>query len=771
MANTIKNPFKYTLFVNINKEYIKANSVESRIYQINIAESASKSNTLVVLPTGLGKTIIALFLIANELKKENNKILFLAPTKPLVIQHSQFLKEFLDINEETIIVFTGEISPEKRKSMWKESRIIVSTPQVIENDLLSKRLDLEDVSFIIFDECHHAVGEYSYVFVSEMYQKHKSNGLILGMTASPGNDINKIVEVCKNLNIKNIEIRTKYDPDVKPYVHDVKISWMEISLPEKFAHTIQLFKKALTERLKLLKNLEFIESSSVSLINKTKLLDVQKRIQMEIKARVKPPKILFKAASTQSEAMKIHYALELLQTQGVNAFNNFFQRMGKEATSKDSSKASRAIMSDKNILEAIAYAKSLDIEHPKVQKIADIVGYQLKIRPESKIIVFTHFRDTSKHIFNVLKDVKLAKPARFIGQAGKEGDKGLSQKEQTSIINKFKDEEYNVLIATSVAEEGLDIPSTDLVVFYEPIPSEIRAIQRRGRTARKMAGKVIILITKGTPDEAYYWASKRKEKRMISELELIRSKLSKKLEDPESFFDKKMDPKQNQKTLIDYEKKENEVKIIVDHREYRSNVVRNLTVMGTSVEPQQLDVGDYILSSRIGVERKKVEDFLESLMGGKLFKQIARLRNTYSRPIMIIEGDDLYTQRNINHNAIFGSLASISVDYGVSILSTKNALETADLLNVIAKREQRDDKKVAAIRGDKTQMSLRERQQFIIEGLPNVSAVIAKRLLTHFGSIKDIANASIEELQQVKGVGKNIASDIINLLNANYLKD
>ncbi|UCF49880.1 MAG: DEAD/DEAH box helicase, partial [Thermoplasmatales archaeon] len=474
------------------------------------------------------KTIIALIIIAKELIKNNNKILFLAPTKPLVIQHAQFLKQFLEINEESIIVFTGEISPEKRNKLWEQSRIIVSTPQVIENDLLSNRLNLKDVSFIIFDECHHAVGEYSYVFVSEMYQKQRSDGLILAMTASPGNDISKIFEVCKNLNIKNIEIRSKYDPDVKPYVHDVKITWKEITLPKEFAHTIQLLRKALSERLKFLKNLDLIESSSVSLINKTKLLDTQKRIQMEIKSRLKPPKILFKAASTQSEAMKIHYALELLQTQGVNAFSNFFQRMGKEATSKDSSKASRSIMSDTNILDAVAYAKSLNIEHPKVEKISNIVEHQLKIKPNSKIIIFTHYRDTSQHILNILKNVKFAKPARFIGQAIKDGDKGLTQKEQSIIINKFKEEVYNVLIATSVAEEGLDIPSTDLVVFYEPIPSEIRVIQRRGRTARKMAGKVIILITKGTPDEGYYWASKRKEKRMVSELELIRSKLSKK---------------------------------------------------------------------------------------------------------------------------------------------------------------------------------------------------------------------------------------------------
>jgi Fanconi anemia group M protein len=757
--------------VYINQKFIKNENVERREYQINIANSAIKDNTLVVLPTGLGKTIIALILIANQLINDNNKILFLAPTKPLVSQHAQFLKQFLTIDPETVTIFTGEISPEKRKEMWNQSRIIVSTPQVIENDLLSKRMDLQEVSLIVFDECHHAVGEYAYVFVSEMYQKQREKRLVLGITASPGNDISKILEVCKNLDITNIEIRTKNDPDVKPYVHDLKITWKEIPLPSDFAYTIQLLRKALSERLKSLKNLEFVESASVSLINRTKLIDAQKRIQAEIKSRVKPPKILFKAASIQSEAMKINYALELLQTQGINSLKNYFSRMGKEAISKDSSKASRSIMSDKDVLEAIAFAKSLNIEHPKVNEIANIVKHQLEIKPESKIIIFTHYRDTSAYISKMLAEINKAKPARFIGQAVKEGDKGLTQKEQVKIIEKFKEGIFNVLIATSVAEEGLDIPSTDLVVFYEPIPSEIRAIQRRGRTGRKMPGKVIILITKGTPDEGYYWASKRKEKRMRSELELIRSKLGKKFEDSGSFYKEEILGVVNQKTLKDFNKKNDTLKIIVDHREYRSNVVKNLAIKGTSVEPQQLDVGDYVLSSRIGVERKNVDDFLESLIEGKLFKQVSQLRDAYSRPVLILEGENLFTKRNINHNAIFGSLASITVDFGIPILTTKDASETADLLNVIAKREQKDDKKDVAVRGDKTQMSIQERQQFIIEGLPNVSAVIAKRLLSHFGSIKDIANATEGELLEVKGVGKQIATDIIKLLNADYLKD
>ena len=751
----------------INLENIKKDSIEKRQYQINIANSAKKENTLVVLPTGLGKTIVALILIANHLKKDDNKILFLSPTKPLVTQHAQFLKKYLEIKKEKITLFTGEVSPQKRKETWEKSKIIISTPQVIQNDLLSYRFDLKEVSLIIFDECHHAVGDYAYVFVSEMYQKQRQEKLVLGMTASPGNDIDKILEVCKNLDIKNVEIRTKWDPDVKPYAHHLDMNWKEVSLPKDFAYTIQLLRKALSERLKKLKEINVIESSSISNINKTKLLEAQKKIQQEIKSRVKPPKILFEAASVQSQAMKIHYALELIQTQGVNAFINYFKRIGDETNSKKSSKSSKYLIKDNSILEAIAYAKHIDIEHPKVLEVERIVKDQINTKKDSKIIVFTHFRDTSAYITKTLEKINGVTPCRFVGQATKEGDKGLSQKEQIEIIKKFKKGEYNVLIATSVAEEGLDIPSTDLVVFYEPIPSEIRLIQRRGRTARETPGKVIILITKGTLDEGYYWSAKRKEKRMKAELEKLRNKLDKNFEDADNLYKKEIT--NNQKTLKDYDKKFDKTKIIIDNREYRSNVAKNLMSKDVFIEPRQLDVGDYIVSSRIGVERKNVDDFLDSLIKGNLFKQISRLKESYSRPVLILEGENILTRRNINHNAIFGSLASISIDFGIPVLTTKNENETADLLRIMAKREQDIDKKSVVIRGDKPQMSMREQQQYLVEGLPNVSAVLAKRLLDHFGNVKDIANASIDELKEVHGIGQQIATDIVSLFNTEYL--
>jgi ERCC4-related helicase len=753
--------------VYLQHNFIKQNSVERREYQYNIANSAANASTLVVIPTGMGKTIIALLVIAKELATDKN-ILFLSPTKPLVNQHAQSLMTLLTV-EDAVAVFTGEVPPEKRILLWNSKRIIVSTPQVIENDLIARRYDLSKISLIIFDEAHRAAGNYSYVFIADMFKKQQSNRRCLGMTASPGNNLSEILEVCKNLEITNIEIRTKIDPDVRPYIHDLDIKWKEIPLPTEFSYTLQLLRKALVERLSILKNVGVLDSASLALINRKKLLEVQQKIQLELRSNPQPAQILFKAASAQNAAMKLSHAIELLQTQGVNALSSYIARMVTEAGSKGGSKASRDILRDPNVLEAIAYIKSLKIEHPKIQEIVHIVKDQLTLKKESKIIVFTHYRDTSLYVLKQLEKIPFAKPVRFIGQAGRESDKGLTQKEQIDIIKRFKNDEYNVLIATSVAEEGLDIPSTDLVVFYEPVPSEIRTIQRKGRTARQMAGKVIILIAKGTPDEAYYWSSRQKERRMHQELEVLRTALRKKIQDPTAIYQTALH-QENQKKLDEYSKK-TPITIIVDHRESRSPVMRFLTQKDIIVEPQQLDVGDYIISSRIGVERKTVDDFLNSLIEGKLFVQMKNLRATYSRPLLLIEGEGLLTKRNISHNAIFGSFGAIIVDFGIPIITTHTPQETSDFLSIIAQREQKEGDRAIAIRGEKTAHTIAEQQQFLVEGLPNISAVLAKRLLQHFGSIRSLANASEKDLCQVNGIGKNIATDILKILNADYLKE
>ena len=750
---------------------IKNNSIEKRDYQVNIAKSCMEKSTLVVLPTGMGKTIIAFLVIAEKIK--DGKILFLAPTKPLVEQHYNFLKKVL--LEEKLVIFTGEVPPGKRLELWENNRVIVSTPQVIQNDIISGKISINEVSLIVFDEAHRAAGEYAYVFIAERY-----NSLVLGMTASPGSSADSILEVCNNLKIKGVEIRSKYDPDVREYVQDIELNWVKVDLPDEVKKLVVLLNNVMEEKIKELRSFGLIKPRGS--VSTKELLDAQKRIQSRIKAKMpRPPPSLFFAATVQAEAIKINHAIELAETQGVSALRNYFDRLGH-----DKSKAAKSLMHNPNVEKAISLAYSIESKHPKLAKTMEIVGGQLDVKKDSRIIVFTHYRDTSELVANRLNSMEGVRAARFIGQASKNGDRGLRQKEQAEIIQKFKNNEYNVLVATSVGEEGLDIPETDLVVFYEPIPSEIRTIQRRGRTGRKRPGKVVMLITRKTRDEAYYWSALRKEKNMRYELQHLRADLNRKIggasstkiktETSEQIKNIPSIGRKGQLKLFDFKGEQennaflgNKINIVVDNREFNSNVVKELSRMDVIVVPRQLETGDYVLSDRVGVERKEVNDFLQSMIDGRLFSQLKNLKNSYLRPLLVLEGEGLFTTRKINQGAIFGALACIVADYGIPIIQTKDEQETASLMFSIARREFGEGRTVG-VRGEKGSMSLSERQQFIIEGLPNISGMLAQRLLSHFGSIKGVIDADVEELIKVKGIGKKKAEDIVKTLRAKYLR-
>jgi Fanconi anemia group M protein len=812
----------------IQHPLIRPDVIEEREYQVNIARTCIEQSNLVVLPTGMGKTICALVVIADRLQKFKDKILFLAPTKPLVEQHAAFLKEFLVVDPEQIIVFTGEVSPAKRNEMWNDGQIIVSTPQVIQNDLIAGRISLSEVSLVIFDEAHRAVGNYAYVYIGKIYPKQRDeNNLVLGMTASPGNEAKKILKVCKNLNIEGVEIRSEYDPDVLPYVHEIDLKWVTVNVPERVKQVVKLLTRALNKHLKILYGFGLIRRPYMT--STKELLMAQKKIQGKMRSKgKKPPQSLYHAAVVQAAAIKLNHAIELAETQGITALINYFDRMKKEAESKGGSRTTKILVKNNNLQTAMKLAESIELEHPKIAKVTETVRKQLIAKPTSRIIVFTHYRDTSDMVETALNEYPGLRAVRFVGQASRGSDKGLRQKEQVELIKKFKEGEYNILVATSVAEEGLDIPATDLVVFYEPIPSEIRTIQRRGRTGRKRPGKVIVLITKQTRDEAYFWSSKGKEKRMKRELEFLRSELSGKLKvgipktstdlirprgpiysipDTENevktndILKDDLPPevndielssttpeiekvteiediperkKEGQLKLFDFgedeqvkKKQDQKVKMIIDHREFNSNVVRRLSQLDVLIQPEQLDVGDFVLSDRVGVERKQTRDFLSSLIDGRLFQQLKRLRSAYIRPILIIEGDCLYTNRQISSNAVNGALASILADYNIPVITTNTEFETVELLISIAKREQNEGRAVG-IRGEKGSMSEQERQQFIIEGLPNISATLAQRLLAHFGSVSAIMQADMDELAEVKGIGEKTAEEIKSIIDKGY---
>lgn len=756
----------------IDHPLIKSNAIEARLYQqVLAADVLKKGNTMIVAPTALGKTIVATLVAADRLEKvKNSKILVLAPSKPLAIQHESTFKEFLTVPCSSI---TGAVKTDERVKRWEESQIICATPQTVESDLLKGRYSLKDVSLVVFDECHHGVGSYSYVYLASRYVKESKFNLILGLTASPGSDKEKIKEVCDNLYIQSIVVKTEEDNDVRPYFNPVAIDWVRVKMSSELEKIKTHVDKALKIRLKGLKNMGVIRTVSV---NKLDILKARGRVQSAIARSVNPKKECFQAISILSAVINIQHSQELIETQGVVTFNKYVARLRKKKT-----KAAKSLIQDPNFGKAIYLAREAEkhgLEHPKLKKVTDIIKKELgqngqtKLQSDryvkdadqksSKIMVFTQYRDSLEMIHQKLEKEGI-KSAKFFGQASRDGEKGLTQKEQKEIIKAFKIGEYDVLLSTSVAEEGIDIPAVDLVILYEPVPSEVRMIQRRGRTGRKRSGCVKVLITNGTRDEGYYWASVNKERRMKHQL--IDPDV---LEELNSNAIERMENEKRVKVLDPTPKKEELPVVFADTREGNSKVIRHLSEMEIDVKVQAMAVGDYQVSDEVVIERKTAKDFVDSIVDKRLFKQARSLMEEFKRPLIILEGDDLYNGM-INPNAIRGSIASIALDFGISIIPTRNAQDTAAMIKRIAIREQSGEKTPIQIRTDKKPVNLWEQQLFIIESLPNIGPVNAKNLLEHFGTVANIINASESQLQEVEGIGKKTAANIRKVVDSKYL--
>lgn len=770
-------------------------TVEKRLFQLDLAATALKASSLIVVPTGLGKTVIALMVLLARMDK--GRILFLAPTKPLVEQHAVFLQHVLR-NRDVVSMMTGESSPEKRVETWGQSSIVVSTPQVIENDLLSRRIDLKDVSLVIFDEAHRAVGNYAYVYIADRYHREASSPLVLGITASPGSRSEKIAEICSNLGIEKIQTRTENDPDVAPFVHAREIEWVKLIVPKE----LLLIRSAIEELLKTrIDNLNRLGISPVKIdakSSKKELLTLQAALMSSAKSQAN--KSTFVAISLMAEIFKLHHAVELAETQGPDALARYFQRLEGEALLRSGSKASRRIAQDPGFRQVVDALQKLDVEHPKPAAVKRILQEQIAMKPESRIMIFTNYRDTATSLLKFLKDDPAIRAVRFVGQSSRENDEGLSQKKQAEILQKFRAGDFNALIATSVGEEGIDIPATDMVLFYEPVPSEIRSIQRKGRTGRARAGRVVVLMAKGTRDEAYYWISDRKEKTMNRQMRDLSGQVQESqhveflprqlqiTEEPAGPAEKvaaqqsiglwegqnkgQRDVQDEAHGDVKEEPKEaNEIckmpaKIFVDSRE--REMAKLLESLGLEVTVKNLEVGDYVVSDRVAIERKTATDFVASIIDPQrnLFRQIADLARTYDRPVLILEGRDLYS-RQMNAGSIRGAMASVAVDYGIPIIPTEDKDETAEVIALLARRERMEGRE-PKLHGHKTARTLKEQQEYLIAAIPSVGPMVAKNLLKHFGSIEKIMTASSGQLQEVEKVGPKIAQRIRELVGGSY---
>lgn len=506
-------------------QLIKKDCIEFRLYQNNIYESTKSKNTLVILPTALGKTIIATLVCAEFLYKyRSRRILMMAPTKPLVAQHMSSFFSVLNIPENIIAVVTGKNLPQTRTAIWnqKEIRLIFATPEVVKNDIAENRISLSEFSLLVFDEAHRAVRDYAYTSIARYYVQQTSHPLILAMTASPGSE-KRMKEVCDNLSIEQIQYRSEDDDDVKPYINPIDTIWKWFIIPQEYKYISSIFSSMLEDKLQYLRERGLLKKKH-HWIFKRDLINLGEEIQYRLQIttdELRGP--LYVALTQQSSALTLMYCAELIESQGYASLKAFLKRIEEGV-----SKAHQSLLNDNRIKEIQTLVNNLKVEHPKMIYLVNLLKQRYSlfknesnakgqnnlntpIRP--KVLVFTHYRDTARKVVEILNEGGI-KAARFVGQAKKEFDIGMSQEEQSTVLESFRNGEFDVLVATSIAEEGLDIPEVDLVVFYEPIPSEIRYIQRRGRTGRKSAGSVIILAAKDTVDERYLYASKRRTEKM-----------------------------------------------------------------------------------------------------------------------------------------------------------------------------------------------------------------------------------------------------------------
>jgi Fanconi anemia group M protein len=749
---------------------IRKNSVEFRSYQVNLAEVAAKESTMIVLSTGLGKTVIAALVAAKRLiQYPDSKVLFLAPSRPLVDQQARFLRRVLDIGEELIVCLTGHDPPQQRKDIWSASRVVVMTPQALQNDLVQRSYNLEDVSLIVFDEAHRGVGNYAYTFIAELYEKQGINTRGLGLTASPGHQAEQIRIVCENLRLSHVEVRDEKSRDVRDYIVSVDSEMRFI----KITPEIEVLRDILYSIIDVYRAPVINQGFSLPdarRMTRKEILRTQSEVRKEIGSYTKPPHGFFVVIRNLTALLRIVHLLEFVGTQGLMPTHRYIQGVYEEIRNKKSSKGVKDLVSRsefKQFESLLAALIDKGHRHPKADAILEIVSEQLSVNLDSRILIFTRFRDTAVEVCETLEQLDDARVSRFVGQSSRGSDKGFSQKKQVEILDGFRNNEFNVLVATQVGEEGLDIPECNLVVFYDCVPSVVPYIQRRGRTGRRSPGRVVIFVAKGTHDEFYHWSVINKLKKMPSALKEAEKEEDEKQTSLEEFVSEE-DEVPAERMVSKAPRKDDNIQLIVDSRELSTAVARELTRLDVKISGESLEIGDYVASEEVAIERKESGDFIQSLIDGRLFVQLSALRSAYRRPVLIIEGEQIIGLRAVNPASIYGALASIAIRIQVPILWTRNAEETANVLYRIAHLEQVESSKPLRTRSGDAKGSDAEALEYILSGFPGVDTVTSRAILSEFGTLENIFSSDQKDLQKVKGVGPKIAGRIRRLLTTKY---
>ena len=835
---------------------LSSDHIEARAYQLEAADEALTGSTMLVLPTAAGKTVVAWMVIAERLESTDGWVLFVAPTVALVEQHLRGLTPALDGVEPVSI--TGQNPVAKRPDLWGSSRVIVATPQVVRNDVVRGTLDLSDCSLLVVDEAHHSTGDHAMAQVGEMYHSQSSQPLVFATTASPGSRKDQVREVCTRLGIERIHLRSPDETMLSKHLAGLELQEIRVAVPDEIkelAEPLILWQRGIVDRQRRLGR--YVMPGAISHAG---LSNAMERSQTAIS---RGESNAYQSVSQIATAMRLHHLINHLLSQGCAASREFLLRLS--SGDRSTTKSTRGFLRDPRISGLISSLEEMGEVHSKVGAVRRLVRERLSRDPESRVIVFATFRDTVSALDLALSELRGVRPVRFVGQSSRDGSEGLTAKQQVARLDEFRDGSANVLVATSVGEEGLDIPSADLVIFYEPVTSEIRTIQRRGRTGRHREGEVIVLIAEETRDEGAWVAAERREEHMrravhrvrrevaqgpsanlsnlsgfkviseegvipaiefvTSQREMHRAEISESDESvsvqsespsslpPDTFravgqtgLEQFVDDADGEPTESTSEVSPSPIAvakdlimleetgppdfpgstITADDREMNSAVVARLRSQGCDLRIDRLVTGDFMIGSRILVERKTVRDFVDSLVDGRLLEQASRLVGAAPRTMIMIEGEGLFQSSRVHPHALMGALTTLTLDFGIPVVTTKDGAESARFLTVAARREgsmldglsESARERLEAVRPEAwkdpvTQAAagareLRERgdderaaARALLEAIPGIDKVLSVRLLDRFGTIAGVAWAEEGDLDGIEGISDSQVREIL----------
>ncbi|XP_036007077.1 Fanconi anemia group M protein isoform X2 [Fundulus heteroclitus] len=496
-----------------------------REYQLKISEAALFQNTLVCLPTGLGKTFIAAVVMYNFYRwYPAGKIVFMAPTKPLVAQQIEACYKVMGIPQEHMAELTGSTAAKQRQEVWRAKRVFFLTPQVMVNDLSRDTCPARQIKCVVIDEAHKASGNHAYCQVIRQLISQTLRFRVLALSATPGGDTKSVQAVISNLLISHIELRSEESPDIQAHSHQRSVEKVVVPLGEKLsayqARYIQVLEKFMS---RLVQN-RVMAHKDLRTLSKYQLILARDQFRKNPAPHIK--------GSHQGVlegdfalCISLYHGYELLMQMGLRSL--FFYIQGIMDGSREMSRAKNELQRTPTFMDLYREMETMFLKppdgpdepfvysHPKLEKLEEVVLQHFNVWAESsadtndgvstRVMIFSSFRESVQEIAGMLnRHAPLIRVMTFMGQASAgKGVKGFTQKEQLEVVHRFRQGGFNTLVSTCVGEEGLDIGEVDLIVCFDAQKNPTRLVQRMGRTGRKRQGRIVIILAEGREERTY----------------------------------------------------------------------------------------------------------------------------------------------------------------------------------------------------------------------------------------------------------------------------